>query len=135
VKSLEKNSNSEILIDTCIIIDYYKKRKIIEIEGCAISIISLLEFLRGIPENKRKGMLNLLKCMFKVINVDDDIILKYCKIYNDLKRKGKMLDDADLLIGCTAIAKGYKLFTNNKKHFERLKDYDLKFYEEGEDDK
>jgi len=58
-----------------------------------------------------------------------------CEIYNDLKRKGKMLDDADLLIGCTAIAKGYKLFTNNKKHFERLKDYGLKFYKEGEDDK
>ena len=98
MKSLEKILNLEILIDTCIIIDYYKKRKIIEIEGCAISIITLLEFLRGIPDNKRKGMLNLLKCMFKVINVDDDIILKYCEIYNDLKRKGKMLDDADLLI-------------------------------------
>ena len=134
MRNLEENSNSEILIDTCVIINYYKKRKIIEIEGNAISIITLLEFLRGIPDNKRKEMLNLLKCMFKVINIDD-IILKYCEIYNELKRKGKILDDADLLIGCTAITKGYKLFTNNKKHFERLKDYGLKFYGEGEDDK
>jgi len=48
MRNLEENSNSEILIDTCVIINYYKKRKIIEIEGNAISIITLLEFLRGI---------------------------------------------------------------------------------------
>ncbi|MCX6582217.1 MAG: hypothetical protein NT166_18760 [Candidatus Aminicenantes bacterium] len=34
--------------------------------------------------------------------------------------KGHLIDDFDLLIGCSAIANGLILVTRNEKHFNRL---------------
>jgi len=46
MRDSEKNLGSNLLIDTSILINYSKKRKIEEIINNSISVITLIEFLR-----------------------------------------------------------------------------------------
>jgi tRNA(fMet)-specific endonuclease VapC len=38
-----------------------------------------------------------------------------------LRKQGRLIDDFDLLIGCSAIKNGLILVTNNESHFERIR--------------
>ncbi|ALM76376.1 ribonuclease VapC1 [Thermococcus barophilus] len=88
-----------------------------------------MEFLRGVPgEERRKAFLRELRKLFKIEAVDDLVVLTYCKLYRALKRNGELIEDADLLIAATAIAKGYTLWTRNIKHFERLEKFGLRLF-------
>ena len=117
------------MIDTSVLIDLYHDRKLEEYSGSAISIITLFEFVRGIrSERKRVEVLKRLEKLFKVEPLDNVIILTASKIYRHLKRKGELIDDADILIGATAIAKGYTVWTTNIDHFERMRDFGVKLY-------
>ncbi len=68
----------------------------------------------------------ILENLFKVIKLNNEILLKASEIYCNLKREGKLIEDADLLIGSTAIVYNPPLLTLNKKHFERLIPFGLK---------
>jgi len=41
-------------------------------------------------------------------------------IYSEGKKKGRPIEDADLLIAAQAVARGYTLVTNNIKHFKDI---------------
>ena len=127
-----KSSSSEgLLIDTSVLIDHFKKRTHLELWGNTISTVTLLEFLRGVPdEERRKAFLRELRKLFKIEEIDDLVVLTYCKLYRALKRNGELIEDADLLIAATAIAKGYTLWTKNIRHFERLEKSGLKLLRE-----
>jgi predicted nucleic acid-binding protein len=43
-------------------------------------------------------------------------------VYSKLKKKGKLIEDADLLIATSCLQNGYTLVTNNIKHFENIAD-------------
>ena len=45
--------------------------------------------------------------------------------YQDLRRSGILIEDADLLMGAIAIANNAVLVTHNTKHFIRIKDLQL----------
>ncbi|WP_052296232.1 type II toxin-antitoxin system VapC family toxin [Thermococcus barophilus] len=106
-----KSSSSEVLlIDTSVLIDHFKKRT--HLEG----------------EERRKAFLRELRKLFKIEEIDDLVVLTYCKLYRALKRNGELIEDADLLIAATAIAKGYTLWTRNIKHFERLEKFGLRLF-------
>jgi hypothetical protein len=47
-------------------------------------------------------------------------------IYSDLRKRGELIEDPNLLIASICIANDLSLMTGNKKHFERLKRYGLK---------
>jgi tRNA(fMet)-specific endonuclease VapC len=84
-----------------------------------ISIITGLEFLRGVEEKKRLSAKQLLEESFIVLNLDDSILEVYCSIYCKLKEQRILLPDADLIIAATAIAHNPTLKTNDE-HFQRL---------------
>jgi len=42
------------------------------------------------------------------------------KIYAELKQKGRLIDDGDLLIAAQCITNDYTLVTNNTKHFQNI---------------
>ena len=42
------------------------------------------------------------------------------RIYAALKKKGRLIEDADILIAAYCIVNGYTLVTNNTKHFENV---------------
>jgi len=111
-----------ILIDTDALIDSLREGRIL---GDAISVLTALEYLRGIPEEKREEAKRLLEESFDIIGLDNSVILKYCELYEELRSRGEILSDADLIISATAIAKGMKLLTRNYRHFERLERYGL----------
>ncbi|MFZ8794234.1 MAG: PIN domain-containing protein [Acidilobaceae archaeon] len=57
--------------------------------------------------------------MLRGFRFNNDAILKYCEIYEELKRRGELLPDADLLIAAIAMAYGYILVTKDLG-FKRL---------------
>ncbi|HDH07325.1 MAG TPA: type II toxin-antitoxin system VapC family toxin [Thermoproteales archaeon] len=116
-----------ILVDTDILIDYYRNRLGLPPGNLYyISLITLYEYIRGTksPAKAKK----LLEESFSVIPLTNKILEEAASIWRDLKDSGLMLDDRDLIIGTTAIVYGLKLYTRNLKHFERLEKYGLTFY-------
>lgn len=115
-----------VLIDTDALIEYVKGN--IELNGIypCISELTLYEFIRGTsdPERAKK----LLEESFTILWINNDIVLIATKIWQELKRSGKLIDDRDIMIGATAISNKLKLYTLNKKHFDRLEDLGLQFY-------
>ena len=109
------------LLDTSIVFDIIEKTDATGI----ISPITLLEVLRGIEDSKRLQVKRLLEESFIVLNLDNNIIEAYCKIYRKLKEDGELLPDADLIIAATAIAHDIVLETKDT-HFNRLKALSLK---------
>ena len=110
------------LIDTSVLIDDIG-RGVYE-EGY-ISVITLIEVLRGLRREKRAAAKELLEKSFGVLPLDNDVVTRYCEIYAELKRRGSLLPDADLLIAATAISKGLVLVTMDKG-FERLRGMGLR---------
>jgi tRNA(fMet)-specific endonuclease VapC len=60
----------------------------------------------------------LLKIM--VIQFDENTVDVAVKINNDLRRKRKQIDIADLFIAATALLHNIPFATLNKKHFDRI---------------
>jgi len=110
------------LIDTSVLINWLRKEELRE--GC-ISIITLIEILRGVPAHKRREVKPALEEIYVVIPLDNEVIQEYCNLYEALKRRGIKISDADLLIAASAKAKNLTLVTADKS-FERLREFDVK---------
>ena len=99
-----------MIYDTTALINSIRKGSTFE-EG-SISVITLIEFLRGIEEDeKRKKAVALVKEAFTVFNVDEEVASGYVKLYFELKKRGQAASDADTLIAATAHAKNETLVT------------------------
>jgi tRNA(fMet)-specific endonuclease VapC len=103
--------------------DIDKKISRIGIENCFLSEITIAELKFGVEssENKKKNRENVEKFikLFPIIPISSCIDI-YAIEKAKLKSQGNLIDDFDLLIGCTAIANDLILVTRNVKHFERL---------------
>lgn len=107
------------MLDTSVVIDSLRGDAVYE-HG-KISVLTLLEFLRGIPPEKRAPAKALLEEAYDVVGISNRAILEYCDLYESLKKRGEMLPDADLIIGATALALGEPLLTKDKG-MKRLKE-------------
>ena len=113
------------LLDTDTIVQLLRERRY---EVGAISIMTLIEVLRGLETNKRTKVKELLEESFNLLNLDNEIIETYCNLYHKLKKEGSLIPDADLLIAATAIRHNMTLKTKDE-HFKRLKTLGLKVAE------
>ena len=90
-----------------------------------LSIITRYEILRGL---KAKGATRQTEtfetfCSRNVIlPLTDEIIVRAADIYADLRTRGELIGDADILIAATALVHRFGVVTNNTKHFERISD-------------
>lgn len=95
----------------------------VKIENCCISEITVAELLYGAAcSNDATGNLISVKkfCSeIDVIPISNSLEI-YASQKAELRRKGLLIDDFDLLIGCTAIGHGLILVSDNTKHFDRL---------------
>lgn len=95
----------------------------VKIENCCISEITVAELLYGAAcSNDATGNLIAVKkfCSeIDVIPISNSLEI-YASQKAELRRKGLLIDDFDLLIGCTAIEHGLILVSDNTKHFDRL---------------
>ena len=110
------------LFDTDAVVELLRRRKH---EVGAVSIITLIEVLRGVKTEKRADVKNLLEESFKVLGLDNNTVKIYCNLHQKLKEEGASIPDADLLIAATAMSQDATLKTGDK-HFERLKRLGLK---------
>lgn len=110
------------VLDTDIIVQLLRERKH---ELGAISIITLIEILRGLEARKRPKVKELLEESFNIIGINNQIIQTYCDLYLKLKKEGASIPDADLLIAATAISHNMTLKTRDE-HFKRLRELGLK---------
>ena len=118
------------LLDTNICIYFLKgqfnlHQKIEEVgtENCFVSEITIAELKYGVENSnqiaKNRETLDKFQNKFTILPVFASLDI-YAKEKARLKKKGKMLDDFDLLIGATAISNDLTLATRNVSDFDRL---------------
>ena len=103
------------------------------IENCFISEITLAELKYGayFSQNPQKhtNEVDTLLDYVAVLPITSAIDF-YAQEKARLRKAGLLIDDFDLLIGCTAIANDLILVTNNTKHFSRLEGIKLEDWTE-----
>ncbi len=100
-----------------------KKLNIIGLSNCAISEITLAELVFGAEKsanpNKNHKLIDTFVEQLTVIPIFGAISL-YGKEKVRLQKKGKMISDFDLFIGCTAVENNMVMVTENVREFERI---------------
>ena len=117
-----------ILVDTSVLIDYYRKTDksnsvwvalIRQGYKFAISAITKYEIYSGATQDQLNFWNTVLE-LIEVIPFDAASVDAAVNINTTLKRKRKQIDIADLFIAATAITHGFPTATLNKKHFDRI---------------
>lgn len=114
------------LFDTDAVIELLRERRY---EAGAISVVTLIEVLRGIQHEKRTDIKKLLEQTFDTMKLDNEVITTYCALYDRLRETGGMIPDTDLLIAATAISHDLPLKTGDR-HFERLTAHGLRMVDQ-----
>lgn len=121
-----------ILIDTSILIDFYRKKNVEntyfyrlagKFDFC-ISIITEFEFLIGFSDEKLNFAKEIIKNM-DIIDINKVISEEARRIYINLKKINKLIPFSDLFIAATAVNSNIPLVTLNKKHFEFIEGIEL----------
>jgi len=90
----------------------------------AVSVISYGELLFGAMKSSRPqeslARARRVGELFPVVDVTPAVMETFASIKAGLQRKGTPLDDLDLVIAATALSLGYRLVTNNERHFRRV---------------
>ena len=119
------------LVDTDWLIDYLTERvDAVELiqglapSGLAISAITYAEFYEGIALSPHRaehveGLENFVNGA-PVIDVDTDIARIFGERRAELRRRGLLIDNFDLLIAATALHFGLTLVTRNVRDFQRI---------------
>ena len=124
--------NRGVLIDTSILIDFFRKEnkksstlyKIQENRTLYASTITEFEFLAGVKDEKILS----LRHFFSRINIlpfDSKAAVKASSIFKDLKRKNQIIEFRDIFIAATALANHLPISTLNFVHFKRIKDLEI----------
>lgn len=125
------------MVETSAIIDYLRgKKEAVEglenLEGeiCG-SFVCLGELYEGIVRSKDKGKAESAVKMFfsglsLVYGLDEETAENFGKIRADLRQRGRVIEDLDILIAATCKAHDLILITQDIKHFSMVKD--LKIY-------
>lgn len=105
--------------------DLDKKIEKAGLENCFVSEITIAELKYGVAKSthisKNQEVLETFQNMFTILPIFTSLDI-YAKEKARLKKKGKVLDDFDLLIGATAIANNLILVTRNVSDFERIEE-------------
>ena len=120
-----------ILVDTDWVVDYLKAKKAavdlldsLVPEGLAISLITYGEIYEGVyygqnPRQHEQGFLDFLRGV-DVLAINRPIMAEFARIRGELRARGQLIGDLDLLIAATALHHGLPLLTNNGRHFRRI---------------
>ncbi|MBI2017675.1 type II toxin-antitoxin system VapC family toxin [Candidatus Daviesbacteria bacterium] len=124
------------LIDTSVIINYLRHKEstvetINNLSGeLTSSYICLAELYEGISrvrekEKAEKVVLDFFVGLDRTYSLDEDIAKHFGQIKANLKMKGQVIEDLDILLAVTCIAKGLTLITSNPKHFSRVANLEI----------
>lgn len=125
---------TQILVDTTILIDHFRKLKkdrtllwkaFSFFEKLYISTITLYEVELGYQRDKRPSELSALLPFLALIPLDDMIARHAASLHSTLIAQNKDIGIRDVFIASTALVQGLPLLTLNIKHFERVPDLSL----------
>lgn len=120
--------------DTCVYLlngnpSLKKKVEEVGVFSLAISNSVLAELYFGAYNSKKVEdnlkRINLFKKNLTILSDSQESALRFGKIKADLRSKGKIIEDFDILIASIAIVSSCILITNNTDHFERIDDLQL----------
>ena len=97
--------------------------QILQSSGFPTSIINIAELLEGflvVKENKKIALFDQLLTTLTVYPVDFNVAHQFAKIRQILRKKGRLIDNLDILIAATCLAHDQILLTYNHKHFDRI---------------
>jgi len=121
-----------VLVDTSILVDYFRKKRkdkaslyTLSLESnLAVSTITEFEFLVGLKEEHIGFAIELFK-RFAVFPFDSRCATVAALIYRGLKEKNKLISVADIFIAATAVSNKAALATLNRRHFERIEGLEI----------
>jgi tRNA(fMet)-specific endonuclease VapC len=121
-----------IFLDSDIISYYFSantkiKEKILETidndENICTTVINVYEILKGFrwknSEKKEKQFKEFLEDI-TIFTIDNDVMDIAANLYSDLRKNGKTIGDADILIAAIVIRNEGTLVSNNTKHYEDI---------------
>jgi tRNA(fMet)-specific endonuclease VapC len=120
--------------DTCVYLlngnpSLKKKVEEVGVFSLAISNSVLAELYFGAYNSKKVEdnlkRINLFKKNLTILSDSQESALRFGKIKADLRSKGKIIEDFDILIASIAIVSSCILITNNTDHFERIDDLQI----------
>ncbi len=127
-----------ILVDTNIIIDFWKKpnkkaQDIFENEEIAICGIIKAELIHGAKSDKEISIIIEALEEFSMFEITENDWVEIGKLLNRVKKKGISIPFQDAVIAYLAIKNSSELWTNDK-HFKLLKNEvkELKIFELGD---
>jgi tRNA(fMet)-specific endonuclease VapC len=127
---------NKYLLDTDISVFYLrgkyninqKLKEIIGYDNCFISEITLAELKYGAELSEKVdenlNFVNEFANKIGILPIFNSLDL-YAKEKARLRKAGNIIDDFDLLIGCSAIKNSMILVTNNENHFERINNINI----------
>jgi tRNA(fMet)-specific endonuclease VapC len=89
------------------------------------SIMTRYEILRGLKAKDAFRQIERFeeRCRESIVfPLSDEIVVRAAEIYGVLHKRGKLIEDADILIASTALVHGLALVTENASHFSRIPD-------------
>jgi predicted nucleic acid-binding protein len=99
-------------------------KEVTEGPGVIIPPIAFYEIKRGLLAHNATEKMARFERLCDTIGVDDmdvETLDMAARIYAELKKTGRLIEDSDILIAASCLAHGYVLVTNNTKHFENIK--------------
>lgn len=118
------------LLDTSIVAFFFRGKygigqhlRTLDAKQCFVSDVTIAELTYGAYHSDRVQFnLEMIEQFTKIITVVpfDVAIDEYGRQKSRLVKSGQMIEDFDLLIGCTAIACNMVMVTDNTKHYSRI---------------
>ena len=117
-----------MVIDTSIFIEYLRSKdrintaltKLPSETVLYVSSITVFELYSGATDiKKRQDIDTLLQGVF-ILPLNTDIAKNAGFIYQDLRRRGNMIEVTDILIAATALENDLPIKTLNTNHFQRI---------------
>jgi len=111
------------LVDTNVLINLFEGEKSVikrfqESNGLSVSVFNFTEFMYGIINKKNyQHIKNEIINNTQIYNYTIECAEKYLEIKQNLRTKGELIPEFDMLIASTAITNGLTLITYDK-HFK-----------------
>jgi len=94
-------------------------------EGLYVSSLSVAELEFGVQNSQQveRNRIALIKFLsyFNFLNFDSSAAIEYGRIKTELRKKGQLIGQIDLLLAAQAVNREMTLVTNNVKEFRRVK--------------
>jgi tRNA(fMet)-specific endonuclease VapC len=119
-----------MVVDTCILIEHLRAKdksstKLFRISGeydLYISSVVTYEVLMGAPTPEKQKEIKKLTEGMTGLPMTEEVAVKAAEIYQNLKKKNKIIGHHDILIAATCLVFELPVATSNKEHFKRVDD-------------